>query len=176
MTQVDGATTSAEDRILIMAATNIPWELDEAVLRSTCLTVPCVSWPFISLFFSISFFPFLLFYLMLKWTFKSSYATLSTIWICIRIHANIHIYITSHHMPSSVTRSAVLVSSSSAGFEKMDPLQRSRTKKKILDPQILKTRGREILAVNLGRFQDSEKTPLKSSRTVLDFEDSSWRF
>jgi SpoVK/Ycf46/Vps4 family AAA+-type ATPase len=25
MTQVDGATTSAEDRILIMAATNIPW-------------------------------------------------------------------------------------------------------------------------------------------------------
>ena len=33
MTQVDGATTSAEDRILIMAATNIPWELDEAVLR-----------------------------------------------------------------------------------------------------------------------------------------------
>eukprot|EP01034_Spumella_vulgaris_P026162 gene26162-32697_t len=33
MTQVDGATTSAEDRILIMAATNIPWEIDEAVLR-----------------------------------------------------------------------------------------------------------------------------------------------
>ena len=33
MTQVDGATTSADDRILIMAATNIPWELDEAVLR-----------------------------------------------------------------------------------------------------------------------------------------------
>ena len=33
MTQVDGATTSSEDRILIMAATNIPWELDEAVLR-----------------------------------------------------------------------------------------------------------------------------------------------
>ena len=33
MTQVDGATTSTEDRILIMAATNIPWELDEAVLR-----------------------------------------------------------------------------------------------------------------------------------------------
>jgi len=25
MTQVDGATTSGEDRILIMAATNIPW-------------------------------------------------------------------------------------------------------------------------------------------------------
>jgi hypothetical protein len=41
MTQVDGATTSAEDRILIMAATNIPWELDEAVLRSVALTFPC---------------------------------------------------------------------------------------------------------------------------------------
>ena len=49
----------------------------------------------------------------------------------------------------------------------------AHAQKKILDPQILKTRGREILAVNLGRFQDSEKTPLKSSRTVLDFEDSS---
>lgn len=36
MTQVDGAATSSEagDRLLIMAATNIPWELDEAVLRS----------------------------------------------------------------------------------------------------------------------------------------------
>ena len=41
MTQVDGATTSAEDRILIMAATNIPWELDEAVLRSVALAFPC---------------------------------------------------------------------------------------------------------------------------------------
>eukprot|EP01038_Epipyxis_sp_PR26KG_P010654 gene10654-14308_t len=33
MTQVDGAATNSEDRILIMAATNIPWEIDEAVLR-----------------------------------------------------------------------------------------------------------------------------------------------
>ena len=33
MTQIDGATTSKEDRLLIMGATNIPWELDEAVLR-----------------------------------------------------------------------------------------------------------------------------------------------
>lgn len=33
MTQLDGATTSAEDRLLIMGATNLPWELDEAVLR-----------------------------------------------------------------------------------------------------------------------------------------------
>jgi ATPase family associated with various cellular activities (AAA) len=44
MTQVDGATTSAEDRILIMAATNIPWELDEAVLRSVlyCPVTYCI--------------------------------------------------------------------------------------------------------------------------------------
>ena len=33
MTQLDGATTNNEDRLLIMAATNLPWELDEAVLR-----------------------------------------------------------------------------------------------------------------------------------------------
>lgn len=33
MTQIDGATTSNDDRLLIMGATNIPWELDEAVLR-----------------------------------------------------------------------------------------------------------------------------------------------
>jgi len=33
MTQMDGATTSSADRILIMSATNIPWEIDEAVLR-----------------------------------------------------------------------------------------------------------------------------------------------
>jgi len=33
MTQLDGATTSSEKRLLIMAATNIPWDLDEAVLR-----------------------------------------------------------------------------------------------------------------------------------------------
>jgi SpoVK/Ycf46/Vps4 family AAA+-type ATPase len=33
MTQIDGATTAKEDRLLIMGATNIPWELDEAVLR-----------------------------------------------------------------------------------------------------------------------------------------------
>jgi SpoVK/Ycf46/Vps4 family AAA+-type ATPase len=33
MTQIDGAATSTEERILIMGATNIPWELDEAVLR-----------------------------------------------------------------------------------------------------------------------------------------------
>eukprot|EP01039_Chlorochromonas_danica_P006785 gene6785-7496_t len=33
MTQLDGATTSSNDRVLIMAATNLPWELDEAVLR-----------------------------------------------------------------------------------------------------------------------------------------------
>lgn len=33
MTQVDGATTDAEDRLLIMAATNLPWEIDEAILR-----------------------------------------------------------------------------------------------------------------------------------------------
>ena len=33
MTQLDGATTSSDKRLLIMAATNIPWDLDEAVLR-----------------------------------------------------------------------------------------------------------------------------------------------
>lgn len=33
MTQIDGALTSASDRLLVMAATNIPWEIDEAVLR-----------------------------------------------------------------------------------------------------------------------------------------------
>jgi len=33
MTQLDGATTNGEDRLLIMGATNLPWELDEAVLR-----------------------------------------------------------------------------------------------------------------------------------------------
>jgi len=33
MTQVDGATTGAGDRLLIMAATNLPWDIDEAVLR-----------------------------------------------------------------------------------------------------------------------------------------------
>lgn len=33
MTQVDGAATSGADRLLIMGATNIPWEIDEAVLR-----------------------------------------------------------------------------------------------------------------------------------------------
>ena len=37
MTQIDGATTSKEDRLLIMGATNIPWELDEAVLRYCCV-------------------------------------------------------------------------------------------------------------------------------------------
>jgi SpoVK/Ycf46/Vps4 family AAA+-type ATPase len=33
LVQLDGATTSAEDRLLVMAATNLPWEIDEAVLR-----------------------------------------------------------------------------------------------------------------------------------------------
>lgn len=33
MVQVDGAGTNSEDRILVMAATNTPWALDEAVLR-----------------------------------------------------------------------------------------------------------------------------------------------
>lgn len=33
MTQVDGAGHGSEDRLLIMAATNIPWSIDEAVLR-----------------------------------------------------------------------------------------------------------------------------------------------
>lgn len=33
MTQLDGATTNGEDRLLIMGATNLPWELDDAVLR-----------------------------------------------------------------------------------------------------------------------------------------------
>jgi len=33
MVQLDGAASNASDRILIIGATNIPWELDEAVLR-----------------------------------------------------------------------------------------------------------------------------------------------
>ena len=33
MVEVDGAATSSADRILVIGATNIPWELDEAVLR-----------------------------------------------------------------------------------------------------------------------------------------------
>lgn len=33
MTQLDGAATSSDDRVLVMAATNLPWEIDEAVLR-----------------------------------------------------------------------------------------------------------------------------------------------
>lgn len=33
MVQVDGAATTASDRILIIGATNIPWDIDEAVLR-----------------------------------------------------------------------------------------------------------------------------------------------
>lgn len=33
MAQLDGALTNSEDKILIMGATNIPWGLDEAVLR-----------------------------------------------------------------------------------------------------------------------------------------------
>lgn len=31
--QLDGAGTTGEDRILVMGATNLPWALDEAVLR-----------------------------------------------------------------------------------------------------------------------------------------------
>ncbi|KAJ1430073.1 putative ATPase [Ochromonadaceae sp. CCMP2298] len=33
MTQVDGASTCAGDRLLVMAATNLPWAIDEAALR-----------------------------------------------------------------------------------------------------------------------------------------------
>jgi SpoVK/Ycf46/Vps4 family AAA+-type ATPase len=33
MVQVDGASTASEDRILVIGATNVPWDLDEAVLR-----------------------------------------------------------------------------------------------------------------------------------------------
>jgi SpoVK/Ycf46/Vps4 family AAA+-type ATPase len=44
MTQVDGATSNSETRLLIMGATNIPWELDEAVLRRfvkrICIPLP----------------------------------------------------------------------------------------------------------------------------------------
>ena len=31
--QMDGAATSSSDRILCIGATNIPWDIDEAVLR-----------------------------------------------------------------------------------------------------------------------------------------------
>jgi spastin len=31
---MDGVGSSAEDRIMMIGATNLPWELDEAVLRS----------------------------------------------------------------------------------------------------------------------------------------------
>lgn len=33
LVNMDGATTDTEERILVVGATNIPWELDEAVLR-----------------------------------------------------------------------------------------------------------------------------------------------
>ena len=33
MVEVDGAATSSADRILVIGATNVPWDLDEAVLR-----------------------------------------------------------------------------------------------------------------------------------------------
>ena len=37
MVQLDGASSSTEDRILIIGATNRPYELDDAILR-------CSSW------------------------------------------------------------------------------------------------------------------------------------
>ena len=64
MTQVDGATTSSEDRILIMAATNIPWELDEAVLR--CVIVNASSFILLSSYFNFFLFLFIIFFLNLS--------------------------------------------------------------------------------------------------------------